>query len=274
MTGIPGLKACLMGAIGTGKTHCIQTALNQGLDIYAIFTEQNALSVAGPILDKISWTYIPPNPTSWKEMSQNVQTILMLDSKARAASEPSRKAFTGFLDIVNLCNNFVDQNGLSHGPIDSWNTDRLLFFDSLSGLTKMTQLALTGTRTAMSLPEYGEGQNMVARLIEQINETCRCHFILCCHVELHTDEVMGGGSKILLHTLGNKLAPVLPRTFNDCILTRREETNFFWSTLDPKADLKTNHLPLSNNLRPDIGQLLNGWLKRGGVISKTERTTK
>jgi hypothetical protein len=74
----------------------------------------------------------------------------------------------------------------------------------------------------------------------------------------------------LLSTIGKRLAPVLPIPFNDVILAQRHGTTFTWATSHDQMDLKANNLPHASGLKPDWGQVLAGWKRRGGIVEATK----
>jgi hypothetical protein len=262
---IAGSKTILAGAIGSGKTHSLRTLVNTGLEVFAIFTEQKSLSVLGPVLDKIHWVHIPPNPVGWQKLKASADAAAKLAPDARARKLESRGEYTSFYRVLEQMTNFVDQHGRSYGPVDSWDEGRVLVIDSLTGLDSMIKLMLVGSRTNMTLPEIGEAQDFTRRFVEQVNDVCRCHFVLTAHVERDTDQILGG-VKLLIHTHGSKLGPVLPRTFDNFILAVREGEKFYWSTSDASADVTAIHLPLAARLAPDFTALIEGWKKLGGVM--------
>jgi hypothetical protein len=88
---------------------------------------------------------------------------------------------------------------------------------------------------------------------------------LIAHVEREKDEVLGG-IKLMVSTLGAKLAPKLPPMFSDCILTERSGTSWTWNTGSAQADVKTRNLPVSEKLAADFKPIIEKWQKRGGVI--------
>jgi hypothetical protein len=92
------------------------------------------------------------------------------------------------------------------------------------------------------------------------------HFVLISHIERETDLVQGG-SKITVSTLGVKLAPKIPLLFSDVILAKRNGAVWTWSTADPSADLKTRNLPVAENLLPSFAPIVAKWQSRGGRFS-------
>lgn len=262
---IPGAKVINMGPPGSGKTHSIRTLLGNGLEVFGIITEPNAMIVLGDILDQIHYTLIPPAGISWASFINRAQKVLTMDASALTKLTGSRQEYTQFMDILQTCSHFVDQTGFDHGDISTWGTNRVLFLDSLSGLNTMITQMVAGNKMNMTLPEYGIAQKLEIGFLEKILLGCRCHFILNTHVEMNKDEVLGG-MKLLITSIGNKLAPVLPVNFNDCFLSYTEGDKFLWRTTSALADLKTNNLPRGEGIQQDYTLLLNNWQRKGGVI--------
>jgi hypothetical protein len=272
---IPGAKCILAGTYGSGKTHSLGTAVEAFGDgnVFVVFTEANNISVAGPWLDRLGgWSYIPSSPYGWQKLVDTYKFALAFSVEARMKQVASnRTTFTGFMDLLNQMADFNDQLGVSHGDITTWNTDRLLVIDTLSGINRMVRQMFAGYKTNMALSEYGEAQDAIGKFFDQIISMCKCHFILLAHIEYAVDELQGNIQKYLLSTIGKRLAPVLPIPFNDVILAQRQGANFTWITSHDQMDLKANNLPHGIGLKPDWAQVLNGWKKRGGVVVPTTK---
>ena len=73
----------------------------------------------------------------------------------------------------------------------------------------------------------------------------------------------------MLSTLGKKLPPLLPRYFDEVVMTKSTGDEFYWSTSEGMVDLKNRYLPRSSKLPPSFAALLEGWKLKGGVISPT-----
>ena len=92
-------------------------------------------------------------------------------------------------------------------------------------------------------------------------DKCRCHFVLLAHVERETDAVLGG-VKIMVSTLGVKLAPKIPSMFSDVIYTVRQGDKWSWDTANSLADLKTRNLPIKSDLPPNFAPIVTKWYAR------------
>lgn len=263
---IPGAKLLNMGAIGTGKTHVLRTLLNTGLKVFGTFTEPNALIVMGDVLDQIHYNLAFPVADGWANLIMQAKKLNTMDLSAMSKGTGNRINYQSFMKILENCNNFKDQRGESFGDIGSWGTDRVYFIDSLSGINKMIRQLIVGDRVTMTLPEYGAAQQATMSFLDKILLDSRCHFILNCHMELNKDEILGGVKRMPM-AIGNKLAPILPTNFNDCIMSYTEGDQFFWKTTAGDADLKTNNMERSQKIPQDYRIWIEGWKRKGGVIA-------
>lgn len=265
---IPGAKVLNMGATGTGKTHSLRTLLDCGLEVFGIITEPNGLIVLGPVLDKINYTYIGPVAQGWDILKTTATSVNRGSAKSLASGSGNKLQHTQFLDVVSACANFKDIHGKEWGCVSDWSTDRVLFLDSLTGLTKMARSLCVGDRVSMSLPEYGIVQSTIEAFLDQVLTTCKCHFVLIAHSETTKDEVLGG-VHYNVASIGNKLSPRIPVNFNDFIQSYVEAGTFYWRTTADDVDLKTNNLPRRAKIFQDYVPLVNAWKANGGTIVPT-----
>ena len=122
-----------------------------------------------------------------------------------------------------------------------------------------------GGKPVKSQADWGIAQDQIEKLIRQLTDGCRCHFVLTAHVEREVDQVFGG-VKVTVSTLGRALAPKIPPMFSDVVLSYREGTKFFWSTANPQADLKARNLPIADGLAQDFKPIIEKWVSRGGSL--------
>jgi hypothetical protein len=112
--------------------------------------------------------------------------------------------------------------------------------------------------------DWGIAIDNLERLITKLVVDTRCFFVLTAHLERETDEVTGG-TQLMASTLGRKLAPKIPRWFDDVIHCRREGDKFIWSTDTMNVDLKARNLPLSGLLSPSFQQIVQAWRSKAGA---------
>lgn len=266
---IPGPKILLMGDSGTGKTESIKTLIKAGITPFLIATEQNCLQTLKSLpKDSFHYKFIPPTAEhGWSKLLDMASKINQLSyENLTKVVDPFKQAHNKFLDILVTCNNFIaDDNGSSYGDVSTWNTDRALVFDSLSGLSDMAMALVVGNKPVRSMPDWGVSQNAIKMLLSPLTSSLRCTFVLISHIDREKDEITGGTS-ITAKTLGQKLGPDLPRMFSDVIRTRRDANKFSWDTADTQATVVGRHIPIASNLEPSFVPLIANWQKLGGKI--------
>lgn len=270
-----GMNILLMGASGTGKTTALRTLLDvPGLEVFGIFTDPRFDILGGDVLSKIHYTYIPPATASWQTLVNVADQVNKLGNDALQnlkSVEPAQ--FRQYIDVLSTCNNFKDQHGVSYGDITSWSPNRIFFIDGLTGLSKMGRNLRVGAKSVLSQPDWGVAMNMIQQMVDILTMQLTCHFVLIAHVEREFDEV-ANATKLMVSTMGRKLAPILTPNFGDVVLTYREGTSFFWDTTDSRADVKSAFAGFGNKLPPSFVPLFNNWKKAGGVLSSDNLTTK
>jgi len=267
---IPGPKTLLVGGTGTGKTHSLRTLVDQGLEVFALFTEPGMEVVADIPPEKLKWHYIPPASPDWADMLDSATKINQMSLKLISGMEDiNKRKYTGFLDLVRGLGNFVDQRtGVAYGPVDKFGANRALFIDSLSGLNILAMNLVTGSKPVKSMADWGMAMDNLERLLTKLCVDVPCPVVLTAHQERETDEVTGG-TTIMASTLGKKLAPRLPRFFSDVVNVKREGDKFTWSTMTHNMDLKARNIPLADNLPPNFAPIITAWKKRNAEAAVT-----
>jgi hypothetical protein len=268
-----GFNVLLEGPTGTGKTYAIGTLVDTGLECFYIAMESGMESLLGywtdrglPIPPNLHWHVLKGVNGGFGTMIERAKMINTLSNEALTKMQDSNKSrYNTFIKLLEVLNDFTDQRtGLAFGPVDSWDTSRALIIDPLTGINNAAMSLCIGGKPIKSQTDWGNAMDTIEKLLRSLTDDCACHFILNAHIEREVDPVLGG-SKITVGTLGVKLAPKLPPMFSDVILSRRESANFFWSTIDPSADLKTRNLPLSDKIKPDFGQIYTKWKSRAFI---------
>jgi len=266
MATLPGSKVLLMGDTGVGKTYAIQTLLDCGITPFIIFTEPG-METLGKVLDRCHWKYIPPKTPGWADFAKGLQKVNTLSYEALCkTADLDRMKYVGFLDVINQCNDFIDQNGESFGDCATWGTDRALCIDSLSALSTMSMQLVIGGKVTKAPQDYGIAQNMLEMLVEKLVSDLSCWFLLTSHLAREKNEVTGG-TEVTVSTIGKALAPNLPKHFSDVIEAKRAGTKFWWSTDGMGVASKARNVPISNDIQPTFTSLVNSWKERGGIIS-------
>lgn len=266
MTHVPktrGVNVFLLGPTGTGKTHALRTLIDAGITPFIIFTEPGYEVLEDIPPEQCHWKYVPPATSGWASLLDNAKKINQLgyDSLSKM-SGINKSEYQQFLEVVVTLSNFVcDRDGENYGDVAEWGPDRAIVVDSLSGLSQMAMDLVVGSKPTKAMPDWMVAQDNLQRLIDKLTNDTRCHFVMTAHIEPEKDEITGG-TQLMASTLGRKLAPKLPRNFSDVILCRREESKFFWSTANNRADLKARNVAWSDNLEPSFVPLIKLWEDR------------
>lgn len=273
---IPGLKVLLLGPTGSGKTHSLVTLIAAGVKPFVIFTEpgmstlSKVLKEEGISEDACAWHYISPASQDFASMitmSKNLNSMSF--DMITKMQDPNKRQYLQWVELLKTCENFVDdRSGESFGNIGDWGTDRALVIDSLSGLNDMAMSLIVGSRPTRSMPDWMVAQNNLLGFINKLCTDTTCHFILTGHLERESDEV-SGGITLMASTLGKKLAPKIPRYFDEVVMTLRTLDKFHWSTAEGNADLKSRVLPIANDIVPSFANAIGLWEKAGGTINTT-----
>lgn len=274
---IPGFNVLLEGPTGTGKTFSVGTLVDAGLEVFYLGIGEGAgiESLIGyfadqgkPVPKNLHYAFIGASDYGFAEMISTANLINTLSNDALTKIQDTNKSkHNQFIKLFQQLSNFVDQNGESFGPVDKWDTNRVIVIDALTGINTAAMSLVAGGKPIKSLPDWGIAMDQVEKLLRKLTDGCRCHFVLISHVEREVDQVLGG-VKITVGTLGNKLAGKIPPMFSDVILAYREGAKFYWSTANAQADLKSRNLPLTEHIPPDFKQIVSKWRSRSGIEAK------
>lgn len=279
---LPGVNVLLEGATGTGKTHALATLVATGLETFVLFTESGLESLLGFWTDRglavpanLHWHVLSRASTNFDTLAKSAETINTYTQESlHKMSDPQRSQHNQFVALLRVLANFTDdRTGQAFGPVDAWGVDRVLAIDSLTGINPIALSLVIGGKPVKSQADWGIAQDQIEKLVHQLTDGCRCHFVLTAHVERELDQVFGG-VKVTVSTLGRALAPKLPPMFSDVILSVREGTRFSWSTANPLADLKTRNLDIKDGLEPSFKPIIDRWLSRGGRFESTFQAKK
>ncbi|XAI96468.1 putative DNA helicase [Microcystis phage Mel-JY34] len=265
---IPGIKQLLMGPIGTAKTSSIRSWIAAGIEVRGIFTEPSHEVVSDlKCADGFHYHYIPPAAPGWDSMLDSAKKINTLNMKALAGLDDiDKRKYDEFMDLIKSCNRYTcDRCNKDFGDVAQWSTGVVLFVDSLTGVSEMAMNLVVGSKPVKDKGDWQIAMDQVKRFVNQIATVPRCHVVLTGHVEVELDEV-AQRPKIMVSTLGKKLAPTLPIYFSDVVLALRESGQFYWATELAGVELKPRNFPFSAKLPADIGPAILKWKSRGGSI--------
>ncbi len=266
----PGTNVLLMGPAGTGKTYSIGTLVDTGIEVFYLGLEPGLEALKGyytdrklPIPENLHWHNIQAPATGFSDMIQTAEYIntLSLDGLAKM-QDPKRSTHNQFISILKALSDFPDdRTGKKFGPVNNWDNKRALVIDGMTGLNRASLSLVVGGKPVKSQSDWGIAQDQVERLVRKLCDDCKCHFVLLAHVEREVDLILGG-TKISVSTLGKALAPKIPPMFSDVILATRNGKAWTWDTANPQADLKTRNLPIESNNQPTFTTIMEKWLSR------------
>jgi hypothetical protein len=275
---LPGVNCLIMGPAGTGKTHQLGSLADEmvksGGEFFALFLESGAESFFGywtdrnlPIPPGVHWHTLKAPTAGFADMLADANKIntLSLESLAKM-SDPNRGKHNQFVSLLTALNDFkCDRTGESFGSVAQWTASRALAIDGMAGLGRAAMSLVVGGKPVKSQSDWGIAQDQVEKLLRMLCDGCACHFVLLAHVERETDMVLGG-VKLMVATLGRALAPKIPAMFSDVILSVRDGLKFSWDTASAIADVKTRNLPIKSGMDAGFGPVIAKWKSRGGVI--------
>jgi hypothetical protein len=274
-----GVNVLLFGPAGTGKTHSIGTLaeLYPDLEVFYLGLEPGLETLLGYYTDKgknvpenLHWHFLAPSKASFKDLLEGAKRIntMSLDTLAKSA-DPNRSKHNRFIQMLEALNDFPDdRTGRKFGAMDEWGPNRILVLDGMAGLALAAMSLVVGNKPVKNISDWGIAQDQIEKIVRLWTDNCACHFCLIAHVEREKDEVLGG-IKLMVSTLGQKLAPKLPPMFSDVILTVREGSKFSWDTSNAQADVKARNLPIQAGLEPSFKKIFDKWLSRGGAFTPT-----
>lgn len=251
------INIILLGPVGTGKTSSLRTIPEAGKPLFVIATEPGIANILdhGPLCH---WRYIPPATEDWDILTKNANFLNTLPNESLQKMQGMNKnAYRQFIDLLNACSDFkCDVCGESFGPVDRLPSDAFFAIDGLSGLSKMSMDLVVGGKPIASQPDWGAAMNNLERFLGKCCADTTCSFILISHVDREVDEITGG-TKIMVSTLGRKLAPKIPRFFDEVVMCVKRGKDFYWSTTESGVDLKARVLPFSDEIKPTFKPFLN-----------------
>lgn len=266
-----GTKTLLLGPPGTGKTTSLVTFIEAGLDLFVAGTDPgfeesilDAMDRKNLPMDKLHYQYIAPASAPWSALIETAKRVNMMGYEDLAGIKIGieKREYRQFLELLNCFANFTDhRTGKEYGPIDEFPENVAFAVDSLSGINVMAMDMMIGGKPTAHQGEWGVAMNMEEKLILKLTSDLKCFFVLTAHIEKEPD-IVTGVPLTMVGALGRKLAPKLPRTFSDVILSVKEGAKFTWSTAAVNVDLKSRTLPIRDGLAPDFGQIVEVWKRR------------
>lgn len=267
-----GPKVLLMGLEGSGKTDSIRTLLEAGLKVFCVFLEPGfeVLQDASrgrkvyTCKDGLHWKYIPMAQPSWDDLYKSAQALNMFDFESVSKMPPTnRDKFQAFMQMIGCMSNLTcDRCNERFGPADKLPYNEwCVVNDSLTSISKAALFLHIGSKPAVHKGEYGNAMFNLERYLDKFVGDMPCMGLMLAHVDKEPNEITGGFESMVA-TLGQKLAPKIPRPFSDVILAKRDGGNFIWSTVDTGVKLKTRNFDFSNKIQPTFVPLVQKWRAR------------
>jgi hypothetical protein len=264
-------NALVMGPVQTGKTWGTRTLLREYPDI-----KGKICKGAGKIVCTVSlepgWedtngdltcdmgmhlVYIPPLPASWDEL-ETITKLVNTATDIQKVNDPNRRYYTQLMETYSTLKDYTCQRcGKSFGNCAKLDGHHAVVMDGLTGLSRNAMTAVVGLKPAKTWPEFDAAQQHIENLLRAC-VSIDASFILIAHVDREVDKETQR-TKLMMHTIGQKLAPRLTKDlFSEIILARRDDRgSFFWSTSEPDMDLKARKLPFGDKITPDFRQILS-----------------
>lgn len=266
-----GTKTLLVGPPGSGKTTAITSFIEAGIETFVLGTDPgfeesilDAMEKKNLPMDMLKYQYIAPASAPWSTLLDAAQKVNMMNYEGLSTlkSGIGKDGYRQFMELLGAMSDFTDhRTGKSYGPIDQFPENKCFALDGLSGLNVMTMDMTIGAKPTAHQGEWGVAMNMEEKLILKLTSDLKCFFVLTAHIEKEPDLVTGIPIT-MVGALGRKLAPKLPRTFSDVILSVKEGNKFTWSTAAIGVDLKSRTLPIADNLPPSFVPIVEQWKRR------------
>lgn len=263
----------LMGPSGSGKTDALGELALHVKKLFLIVTEPNGLEVVldsfmrrGVPISKLHFHVIAPARAGFEELKNLAKLVSISTHESLTKQTPGSRQGAKCIDVMGIFHNFTCQRtGESFGSLDQVGTDCAVAMDSLSGLSAMAWDVTVGNKLTAHPGEWGVGMKLIDKAILSWTSNLKCLFVLTAHVERETDEI-SQGTKLMVSTLGRKLAPNIPKFFSEVVLTSTENGQFFWNTTSPFVDLKHRALPLGARLPVSFKPVVERYNQRLGLM--------
>lgn len=261
-----------IGEVGSGKTWTLSSlaAAPNNLEVFAIITEPNGLESLLDAwqkknlpIEKLHWKQITPARIGFEGLITQAKLVAMADQKYLSDQKPTNnRQDARWIELLGTCHNFIcERDGKSYGSIASFDANRAVVIDSLSGLNLMAMDVTVGDKATANPGEWGIAMKLLEKFIITLTSSLKCPLVITAHMEKELEENTGL-TKIMVSTLGKKLAPTIPRFFSEVVMSYREGSEFFWSTSAANVALKQRSLPIAPKLSADYTPIIQAWRKR------------
>lgn len=261
----------IAGPAGSGKSSSIPTMLLTGLKVFVVVTEpggaesllDSCTRLKVPV-DNLHWTTCLPASAGFSGLENMISSINSMDQKALSDVRDMGKADfrPAAMKVLNALRDFqCERVGMNYGSFTTWDDSAALVLDSLTGLSNIAWGCTVGYKPTANPGEWGIAQNFVKSFLLKINTDRRCFFAMTAHIEKEIDE-MSGVKRVMVSTIGAKLAPNVPTFFSEVVLAKKNGDKFLWSTKDASMDTKQRSLPISDTLEPNFVPIVRAYEAR------------
>lgn len=248
------VKLLVVGNSGTGKTGALASLAAAGFRLF-IADFDNGLDI---LLDP---TVLDP------KHRPNVYFKSLQDRPIKVGDKLIQRA-TAWQDFTKALGNWteeVDGKSVSMGNVTTWGRNDVLVVDSLTFATQRAfddALQLGGRLGQRAqIQDYGAALESIEAMLELLySSACTCNVVMTAHLMMQGDE-LSGAKKALPNVLGQKLAPKVPRFFNNMILAEKiamgnSAKRRFKTVGTAMVDLKVSKPGLvPNEIEPDLAKL-------------------
>jgi len=244
------VKLLILGNSGTGKTSSLATLAAAGYRLF-ICDFDNGLDI---LMDP---KVLAP------EHRKNVFYRALQDKPVKVGDKLLPRA-TAWQDFMKTLGDWKEPSG-SLGNFTAWSERDVLVVDSLTFATQRAfddALQLGGRLGQRAqIQDYGAAMEAIESMLEMLyGAACKCNVIMTAHLAFMGDE-MSGARKAYPNVLGQKLAPKIPRLFNNMILADKKVvgntvTRRFLTVGTHLVDLKTSKPgSVPPEIEPDLAKL-------------------
>lgn len=264
------IKLLIMGPVCSGKTWSTRTLLAEypdqegkihrgaGKEVFTVSLEPGWQDTMGDCTCDMGMHlhYIPPLDVDWETLMQLAEAVNRAGDVTKVV-DPNKRDYTQFLDTYKALSNYECQRcGKNFGSASKFGPDKAVVMDGLTGLSRNAMNWTTGLKPSKSWPEFDAAGQQVENLLRKC-VSLACTFVLIAHMDREPD-LINGGKRLMMHTIGNKLAPRLTKDlFSEIAYAYRDDRGrFYWSTIEGDMDLKARRLPFKANIEPDFATVL------------------
>jgi hypothetical protein len=284
-----GPKILLEGDSGSGKTYAIGTLVDwaerNNRQVRVLFTENGLETLLGywrdppkspdgkpirPVREvpkNLAWHLVRTPALGLAALTDAAQKAGLMSYEALTKmTDPSRGANNPYEKILRVLADFPDdRTGAKLGNIGTWKSDTILVIDSLSELANACMKMVLGNKPTAAPPDYGVAQNNLMNLLRYLTQGFEPTVVLTAHVQRQVNEVTGG-IQLMVKAIGKAMGDDIPQLFSEVLYAKREGLEWVWDTAGVGVTTKTRYLPITSKIKPDLGTIMDQWLKRGAAF--------